>query len=41
MQNKSIFAKGYVPNLSEEMFVIRKLKNTVPQTYVIIDIKHE
>ena len=27
---KNIFAKGYVPNWSEEIFVIRKIKNTVP-----------
>ena len=27
---KTIFAKGYVPNWSEEVFVIKKVKNTVP-----------
>ena len=27
---KNIFAKGYVPNWSEEVFVIKKVKNTVP-----------
>ena len=27
---KNIFAKGYVPNWSEEAFVIKKVKNTVP-----------
>ena len=27
---KNIFAKGYTPNLSEEVFVINKIKNTVP-----------
>ena len=26
---KNIFAKGYVPNWSEEVFVIKKFKNTV------------
>ena len=31
---KNIFAKGYTPNWSEDQFV-RKLKNTVPWTYVI------
>ena len=31
---KNIFAKGYVPNWSEEIFVIKKVKNTVPWTYV-------
>ena len=27
---KNIFAKGYTPNWSEEIFVISKIKNTVP-----------
>ena len=27
---KSIFAKRYMPNWSEEVFVISKIKNTVP-----------
>ena len=27
---KNIFAKGYTPNWSEEVFVIKKIKNTVP-----------
>ena len=27
---KNIFAKGYLPNWSEEVFVIRKVKNTIP-----------
>ena len=27
---KNIFAKGYVPNWYEEVFVIKKVKNTVP-----------
>ena len=31
---KNIFAKGYTPNWSEEIFVIKKVKNTVPWTYV-------
>ena len=29
------FAKGYTPNWSEELFVIKEVKNTVPWTYVI------
>ena len=29
---KIVFAKGYVPNWSEEVFVIKKVKNTVPRT---------
>ena len=35
---KNIFAKGYTPNWSEEGFVIEKIKNTVPWTYVINDL---
>ena len=35
---KKIFAKGYPPNWSEEIFVIKEIKNTVPWTYVINDI---
>ena len=27
---KNIFSKVYVPNWSEEVFVIKKVKNTVP-----------
>ena len=29
---KNIFPKGYTTNWSEEVFVISKIKNTVPQT---------
>ena len=35
---KNIFAKGYAPNWSEEIFVVKKIKNTVPWTYVINDL---
>ena len=35
---KNIFAKGYTPNWSEEVFVIKKVKNTVPWTYAINDL---
>ena len=38
---KNIFAKGYTPNWSEELFVIKKVKNTVPWTYVIKDLNDE
>ena len=38
---RNIFAKGYVPNWSEEMFVIKKVKNTVPWIYAINDLKGE
>ena len=35
---KNIFAKEYTPNWSEEVFVIKKVKSTVPQTYAISDL---
>ena len=38
---KNIFAKGYMPNWSEEIFVIKKIKNTVPWAYVINDLNGE
>ena len=38
---KNIFAKGYAPNWSEEVFVINKIKNTVPWTYAISDLNGE
>ena len=38
---KHIFAKGYTSNWSEEVFVIKKVKNTVPWTYVINDLNGE
>ena len=34
---KNIFAKAYTRNWSEEVFVIKKVKNIVPWTYVIND----
>ena len=38
---KDIFAKGDTPNWSEEFFVAKKIKNTVPWTYVISDLNGE
>ena len=38
---KNIFAKGYTPNWSEEFVLIKKLKKTVPWTYVINDLNGE
>ena len=35
---KNIFAKGYIPNWSEESFMIKEVKNKVPWTYVISDL---
>ena len=38
---KNNFAKNYVPNWSEEVFVIKNVKNTKTWTYVISDLKGE
>ena len=38
---KNIFAKDYASNWSEEVFVIKKVKNTVPWTYVMSDLNGE
>ena len=38
---KNIFAKGYTQNWSEEVFIISKIKNTVPWIYVISDLNGE
>ena len=38
---KNIFAKRYMPNWSEEVFVYKKVKNTIPWTYVINDLNCE
>ena len=35
---KKIFSKQYTPNWSEEVFVIKKVKNAVPWIYVINDL---
>ena len=38
---KNISTEDYVPNWSEEVFVIKKIKNTVPWTYVISYLNRE
>ena len=38
---ETIFAKGHTPNWSEEVSVIKKIKNTVPWTYFINDLNGE
>ena len=35
---KNIFPKKYTPNWSEEVFVLSKIKNTVPWTYVLSNL---
>ena len=32
LKYKSIFAKCYIPNWSKEVFMIKKVKDSVPQT---------
>ena len=38
---KNIFAKGYTTSWSKEMFVIKKVQNTVSWTYVVNDLNGE
>ena len=38
---KNIFAKVYTPNSSKKVFVVSKIKNTIPWTYVINDLNGE
>ena len=38
---KNIFAKGYTQDQYEGVFVIKKVKNTVPWTYIINDFNGE
>ena len=40
-KHKNIFAKGYTANWSKEVFIISKIKNTVPWTYVTSDLNGE
>ena len=40
-KNKKKFVKGYIPNWSEEVFVVKKVKNTLSWTYVINDLNDE
>ena len=37
-KHKNLCAKGYTPNWSEEVFVIKKVKNTVSWTYAVNDL---
>ena len=38
---KITFAKGFIPNWLEEVFLISKIKNNVSWTYVIMDLNSE
>ena len=39
--NDIVSAKSYSPNWLEKVFVIKKVKNTVPWTYLINDLNGE
>ena len=38
---KNIFAKGYTPNWSKEIFIVDKINDTVPYTYNLQDLNDE
>ena len=38
---KNIFAKGYTPNWSKEIFIVDKINDTVPYTYNLKDLNDE
>ena len=38
---KNIFAKGYTPNWSREIFIVDKINDTVPYTYSLKDLNGE
>ena len=38
---KNIFAKGYTPNWSKEIFIVDKINDTVPYTYNLKDLNYE
>ena len=40
-RHKSIFAKDYTSNWSEEIFVVKRVKTTVPWIYLISDLNGE
>ena len=40
-KHKNIFAKGYIPNWSQQVFLIKKVENTVLWAYVISDLNGE
>ena len=41
LRKKNVFAKGYTPKWSEEIFVISKIKNSVPWIYVVNGLNGE
>ena len=41
MKYNIFFVKGYIPNWRKGIFVIQKVKNTVPWKYIISDLNDE
>ena len=40
-RSKNIFAKGYAPNCSSEIFFVDKINDTVPYTYNLKNLNDE
>ena len=40
-KNQNIFGKDYFPNWSGEVYMIKNVKKTAPQTYAVSDLKGE
>ena len=38
---KNVFPKRYTPNWNEEIFIVKRIKNSVPWTYIINDLNGE
>ena len=38
---KNIFAKGYTPNWRREIFIVNKINDAVPYTYILKDLNDE
>ena len=38
---KNVFAKGYTPNWSREIFIVNKINDTVPYTYNLKDLNDQ
>ena len=38
---KNVFAKGYTPNWSREIFIVDKINDTLPYTYNLKDLNDE
>ena len=38
---RNIFGRKYTPNQCEEVFVIKKVKTTVPKTYLVSGLNEE